>query len=307
MKRQRLTAGGDLDDMRYRPYDHPTRNSPQRIRTARQAVTHDNRRATPNPDNSRHLVSGVGDSERRARQRARVSAAGPKAERGPQAKRRGGTQAADNSGKLALRAGEVKLPRKVERMTKLPLEGDVAPRHRRPRVDKGIAASETRRKRQDVADDRNRRQASSARRPDLLDMARASGKGKAKGRARGSRAGRRGSPQGRRRGQTVWLNTRDRRYVGYFRRIHGKIQPLWKFPKALEIKMEQGDVLVEFTLRADGSLARLGVRRGSGYAAFDANAVRAVRKAAPFPPVPAGLGQPLTILAPFEFSNPLIR
>ncbi len=302
-----MTAGGDLDDMRYRPYDHPTRSSPQRIRTGEQAVTHDNRRATPNPDTSSHLVTGRGNSERRSRARARVSAAGPKAARGAQPKARGGAMALDGSGKLARRDGQSERRRRVERMTKLPLEGMLAPRQARPRVDKGIAASETRRRRHDVVDDRDRRQASSERRPDLLDMARASGKGKAKGRARGSRAGRRGSPVGRRRGVARWLNTRDRRYVAYFQRIHAKIQPLWRFPKTLEIRMEQGDVLVEFTLRSDGTLSHLGVRRGSGYAAFDANALRAVQKAAPFPSVPAGLSAPLTILAPFEFSNPLIR
>lgn len=105
----------------------------------------------------------------------------------------------------------------------------------------------------------------------------------------------------------IWLNTSDQRYVDYFRAIHRRVQPLWRFPKGLEIRMEQGDVLVEFVLTPDGNVERVRVRRSSGYAAFDKNAVAAIRRAAPFPAVPRGLGAPLTILAPFEFANPLIR
>ncbi|MCK5799485.1 MAG: TonB family protein [Deltaproteobacteria bacterium] len=305
--RERTTVGPDLDDLRYRVYDHPSQDTPQRIRTAPQAVTHDNRRATPTPAMSQHLVTGRGDSDRRSNWRADHSARGPQAKRGAQPKVVGGATAPRLDGDRAVHLGAKVSPRRVERTSRLPAVGATAPAQRRPRVPRDPAASETRHRGFDVADARNRKEASSARRQDLLAMAQASGAGHHRGRGRGNQAGRRGSTEGARRGATIWLNSRDRRYVTYLHKIHAKIQPLWRFPKRLEILFEQGDVLVEFVLRADGTLARAGVRRGSGYHAFDANALAAVRRAAPFPAVPATLGTPLTILAPFEFANPLIR
>lgn len=147
---------------------------------------------------------------------------------------------------------------------------------------------------------------SSRRLPDLLDTARPSGSGAASGRGAGSRAGRRGSPAGSD-GRPVWLSTPDSRYVDYFRGIYAKVHPLWLFPKKLEILMEQGDVLVQFTILEDGSIQDVRIRKSSGYHEFDRNVLAAIQKAAPFEPIPPRLGRRLTVLAPFEFSNPMVR
>jgi TonB family protein len=105
----------------------------------------------------------------------------------------------------------------------------------------------------------------------------------------------------------LWLNGPDRRYALYFRGIYRKVDRLWKFPKALEVEFEQGDVLVQFTILADGNVREVRVRKSSGLPAFDHNVVAAIRRAAPFGPIPQGLGRSLRVLAPFEFSNPMVR
>lgn len=141
---------------------------------------------------------------------------------------------------------------------------------------------------------------------DLLDAAPTVGRGQARGRGRGSPTAR-GARTGGADPRFVWLSTPDRRYVDYFQGIHRKIQPLWGFPKKLEVLLEQGDVLVQFTVLSNGSVRDVRVRKSSGYREFDHNVVAAIRKAAPFRPIPAGLGDRLHILAPFEFANPLVR
>ena len=57
-----------------------------------------------------------------------------------------------------------------------------------------------------------------------------------------------------------------------------------EFPKALALRLEQGETIVEFVVGVDG---RLGdgprVVKSSGFEEFDSAALRAVRRAAPFP------------------------
>ncbi len=143
--------------------------------------------------------------------------------------------------------------------------------------------------------------------PDRLDMAPANGRGQDQGAGRGSRAGRRGTPAGAPKGRALWLNTRDLRYLDYFQQIYRKVHPLWSFPKHLEVLLEQGDVLIRFTVQANGSVRNVKVIKSSGYQQFDQVVLAAIHKAAPFGPIPGSLGERLDIIAPFEFSNPMIR
>jgi TonB family protein len=66
-------------------------------------------------------------------------------------------------------------------------------------------------------------------------------------------------------------------------------------------------VLVGFTIRKNGSVADVRVLKGSGFDKFDKNVVAAIKKAAPFGPLPETLGSELRVTAPFEGSNPAIR
>jgi len=296
-------AGEDLDDLRFRPMNHPTRQTPNRIRTDRRAVSPDNRRQTPNPALSPHLGSGrAGKSPWRTRARAR-----------------GWRREAERLTARSASPGGPDLPPSArsdealsnapgdERFTRRERRGQAADAFRRPELDRAPPTTLTRRIDLDLADDRIRHQASRQRFPDLMDTARSSGQGRASGKGAGAKAGRRGDPEGADRGPSIWLNNPDHRYLRYFRRVHSKIQPLWAFPKHLEVQMVQGDVLVRFTIRADGKVSDVRIAKSSGYPGFDRRVVAAIRKAAPFGPIPTGLGERVKVLAPFEFNNPLVR
>jgi TonB family protein len=102
----------------------------------------------------------------------------------------------------------------------------------------------------------------------------------------------------------------DPRLVAYFRRIHAKIDPLWAnaFPKSALLDLEQGTVILEFTVFADGHVdVDWPPRRPSGVDEFDRNCAAAIRRAAPFPPIPSALGSSLRIRAPFVASNPVVK
>ncbi len=124
---------------------------------------------------------------------------------------------------------------------------------------------------------------------------------------RGSHAG----PLGMGDGAVVDFGSRDPRLLPYFRAVHAKIDPLWThaFPKSAMYELKQGTVILEFTVRANGS-ARVSWPpvRPSGIDEFDRNCADAIRRAAPFPPIPAELGlRELRIRAPFDAKNPIVK
>jgi protein TonB len=93
--------------------------------------------------------------------------------------------------------------------------------------------------------------------------------------------------------------------------LHAKIDPLWAnaFPKSAIAELKQGMVILKFTVYADGHVAvQWPPVRPSGIDEFDRNCADAIRRAAPFPPIPRELGvSSLTIRAPFVASNPVVR
>jgi len=104
--------------------------------------------------------------------------------------------------------------------------------------------------------------------------------------------------------------SQDPRLVSYFRQIHAKIDPLWSdaFPKSALLNLEQGTVIIEFTVFADGHAeVHWPPARPSGVDEFDRNCASAIRRAMPFPPIPSGLGRSLRIRAPFVASNPIVK
>jgi protein TonB len=104
--------------------------------------------------------------------------------------------------------------------------------------------------------------------------------------------------------------TRERRYWHYSSQVRDRIQRLLVFPKALALRLEQGETIVRFVIDPDGGV-RGGVRviKSSGFAEFDEAALTAVRRAAPFPAPPPGGAQaapfPVRLVIPFE--DPLIQ
>jgi TonB family protein len=108
--------------------------------------------------------------------------------------------------------------------------------------------------------------------------------------------------------------TNDPMLLPYFRKIHAKVDPLWRdaFPKSAMLELKQGTVIIEFTIAADGS-ARVTwpPLRPSGVDEFDKNCAEAIRRASPFEPIPAALREAgrssLRIRAPFVAKNPIVK
>lgn len=124
---------------------------------------------------------------------------------------------------------------------------------------------------------------------------------------RGSHAG----PLGLGDGAVVDLGSRDPRLLAYFRAIHAKVDPLWvnAFPKSAMYELKQGTVILEFVVSANGSVrVAWPPARPSGIDEFDRNCADAIRRAAPFGPIPPELGlRELRIRAPFDAKNPIVK
>jgi periplasmic protein TonB len=103
--------------------------------------------------------------------------------------------------------------------------------------------------------------------------------------------------------------TLDRRYDRYKKEIEQRVNRMREFPKALALRLEQGETIVKFVVGTDG---RIGegpqIVKSSGFEEFDSAAMRAVQRAAPFPPMPnPGQARPLPVSLRVTFDNPVVR
>lgn len=112
------------------------------------------------------------------------------------------------------------------------------------------------------------------------------------------------SSGGGRNSAPVSLNTKDPVYVSYFNRIKLAIEQNWEYPELALRYGLQGRLSLEFAIGADGQLEQLRITRSSGSQLLDDEALRAIRAAAPFPPVPSWIkGGPVTISASMEYND----
>lgn len=187
-------------------------------------------------------------------------------------------------------------------------------------VDRGSAATETHRKGA-AADRRNVAGLSHERNPMPFDMSRPSAHGPASGdgvagRTKGAGVAALGTGSGTAatRAQVPRgpgrPSTRSPLEHPYFRRFYQRLGRFIQFPEELALALEQGEVIVHFTLRADGSVGDISVAKPSGFRQFDRAVIAALRRASPFGPVPAEIlrgASAMTVKAPYMFSNPVIQ
>ena len=84
--------------------------------------------------------------------------------------------------------------------------------------------------------------------------------------------------------------------------LKNKIQNVWVYPEQARLKNQQGTLLVEFGINKNGSLAYAKVIRSSGYTILDEAAIKAIREASPFNPLPDRFGiDRLNIYATFTY------
>jgi protein TonB len=82
------------------------------------------------------------------------------------------------------------------------------------------------------------------------------------------------------------LGTKEPRYASYLENVRRAIDFNWVYPELALLYGLQGKLVVEFTIGANGAVEFLTLVRSSGSNLLDEEALRAIRAAAPFPPIP---------------------
>jgi protein TonB len=102
----------------------------------------------------------------------------------------------------------------------------------------------------------------------------------------------------------VSLNTRDPVFVTYFTKVKQLIESHWEYPELALRYGLQGRLSLEFTIGGNGQLDQLRLIRSSGSQLLDEEAMRAIKAAAPFPPIPSWIKpNPLPISASMEYHD----
>jgi len=82
------------------------------------------------------------------------------------------------------------------------------------------------------------------------------------------------------------INAPEIQYISYFAGIKRKIELVWQYPYDAQMAGIQGDLVAEFVIARDGRLASVTLLQGSGQKILDEEAISAIRKAAPYDPIP---------------------
>ena len=81
-------------------------------------------------------------------------------------------------------------------------------------------------------------------------------------------------------------DVKEMRYLTYLKRLRERIESIWIYPPDAAAKGIYGDLLIKFTIKKNGKLSSIELIRTSGYKYLDDAALRALRDAEPFWPLP---------------------
>lgn len=82
------------------------------------------------------------------------------------------------------------------------------------------------------------------------------------------------------------LNAPEVQYISYFASIKRKIELVWQYPYEAATAGIQGELTLDFVIARNGKVDSIELIRGSGSKILDDEAIRSIRKAAPFDPIP---------------------
>ena len=85
---------------------------------------------------------------------------------------------------------------------------------------------------------------------------------------------------------SVTLDTDEFKFISYNRWLKIKVESVLKYPELAAVSGYQGTLFIKFDIMKDGSLGGLEVLKSSGYKILDDEALRSIRAAAPFQPLP---------------------
>ena len=95
-----------------------------------------------------------------------------------------------------------------------------------------------------------------------------------------------GMPERKPGDNSVTLDTDEFKFISYNRWLKIKVESVLAYPELAALSGYQGTLYILFDIMKDGSLGRLEVLKSSGYKILDDEALRAIRAAAPFQPLP---------------------
>lgn len=75
---------------------------------------------------------------------------------------------------------------------------------------------------------------------------------------------------------------------GYMGLVKERVERAWEYPYAAKKERIFGDLLIRFVIRRDGTLGDVHIRRTSGHVVLDNAAMKALKDAEPFWPLPEG-------------------
>lgn len=107
-------------------------------------------------------------------------------------------------------------------------------------------------------------------------------------------------------------SARERAHARYEAEIRARVNRALVFPRALAVRLLLGETMLSFSVDAGGHLdGAVAVTKSAGYEEFDRAATDAVRRAAPFPSLPAEIARETRQARSFSlrvtFANPVIR
>jgi len=84
----------------------------------------------------------------------------------------------------------------------------------------------------------------------------------------------------------ITFSTKEMRYISYMQRLKERIEGIWKYPRAAAEQGIFGDLYIRFAINKDGTLGDMELVRTSGHQMLDDAAMKALREAEPFWPLP---------------------
>ncbi|MDP3260583.1 MAG: energy transducer TonB [Thermodesulfovibrionales bacterium] len=85
---------------------------------------------------------------------------------------------------------------------------------------------------------------------------------------------------------SISFDVKGFKYDGYMMRLKDKIEGIWQYPSDAAMRGIYGDLYLSFTIKKNGSLSKVELVRTSGHRSLDEAAMKALKDAAPYWPLP---------------------